>query len=350
MKKGSKMIDFAQKIFVRFKCNAIAAECPILISDGNIPVIEIVPSIRHRFFRFTIFNKESSQEYFQINFTHEQYEQGVLFCLQFKKNSVSIKSISGEHAFFEYFTGNAQNFNVTCDEDIEISGVISDIIGLDAKISYSDVMHTRGRVALDRSKNFSVSDISKFQMSLYIDRRLIGQIPLSDVVCTVNGEYNDIFFMHDRNKMISDGMVVNLSIVSPFGEEILCFTEVKSYFIGKILCCNETTISGVALNRNLRDRPVAVDIFVNDRYVGSTLADQSLAQSRQGYKVIENGRFEYKFAIPLFLSPGCRVDVSVKYTDTGSELENSPWKLNTIVSSEDILRQLYQNDIYEISS
>jgi hypothetical protein len=208
--------------------------------------------------------------------------------------------------------------------------------GMSAEILRADCMHVAGRLRLPDLGWLSSAPPEDARLLLLVDGRLSGAMPLPAPPADAPGEAVDFVLDAELGALISDGMIAEVAVEMDGERFRLAVAPIASRFAGGIERCSETVVSGFACNPLLPQRPVLVDIFINDAFQATVPANLE-RPDLTGIGITEAGGFQFRFPHPVHLPVSMDVQVSARIHNTDLELANSPWWVCQAVRKADVL-------------
>jgi hypothetical protein len=208
--------------------------------------------------------------------------------------------------------------------------------GMSAEILRADCMHVAGRLRFPDLGWLSAAPPEDARLLLLVDGRPSGAMPLPAPPADAPGAAVDFVLDAEMGALISDGMVAEVAVEMGGERFRLDVAPIASRFAGGIERCSEAVVSGFACNPLLLQRPVLVDIFINDAFqatVPANLERPDLA----GIGIAQAGGFQFRFPHPVHLPVSMDVRVSARIHNTDLELANSPWWVCHAVRKGDVL-------------
>ncbi|HEY8613554.1 MAG TPA: hypothetical protein VIL69_20015 [Roseomonas sp.] len=215
-------------------------------------------------------------------------------------------------------------------------------LALEGEILVADIAHVRARLRFLDPRQMAPARLGDATLLLCIDgrpsrtRRLLpppGQ-PLTQTT--------EIHFELDAEVFVTEGMEAELLIEGPEGRRSLARRPITSHFVGGVEHCSETMVSGFVFNPELPGRAVMLDIFVGDRFEGTTCANMQRPDLKDAGLAYAACGFRFRFRQPLLIMPGTEIVVFVRVRDTDIDISHSAWQLSRRVTRDEVEGQKRQ--------
>lgn len=125
--------------------------------------------------------------------------------------------------------------------------------------------------------------------------------------------------------IIGDAMTVSIALRSNGQETIVTQGQTSLEYYGGLDRCSEQLVRGWAFDPKNPTQPVVVDIYLNDVYQGSAVANRTRNDLGALDPKFKSAGFLFKFPKSIYLPESQDAKVSARPVNTQIELDYSPW-------------------------
>jgi hypothetical protein len=212
-----------------------------------------------------------------------------------------------------------------------------EIEALEARITRADIMHVAGEILYPDLHWTHADRLRGAQLLLLIDGRLSGSIPLPQPRTDHLTLSANFVLELDAGAFVSDGMTAEIVLLIDGTRRVLAASHLHSQFSGALERCTESIVAGFVCNEDFPNRPVLVDIFLNDVFQATIPANMNRPDLGALEPAAGRAGFEFRFAKPVHLPVSRDIWVSARIHNMDLELANSPWWICRAVSMTDLL-------------
>lgn len=212
-----------------------------------------------------------------------------------------------------------------------------EIDALQVRITRADIMHVAGRILYPDPQWMHADRLRGTQLLLLIDGRLSGSMPLPQPTADRLVLYADFVLELDPGAFVSDGMTAEVVLLMDGRRRLLAACHLQSQFQGALERCTESIVAGFVRNPELPERPVLLDIFLDDVFQATVPANMDRPDLDGVDPPAGKAGFQFRFANPVHLPLSRDAWVSARIHNTDLELANSPWWICRAVSITDLL-------------
>lgn len=194
-----------------------------------------------------------------------------------------------------------------------------------ARIDRADVMHVAGYL---RFTDIGWTDAERLRdawLLLRIDGRISGSVKLEPAPLESLDPGANFLIEVDSGSFVGDGMVAEIILALGEARMPLVARRISSHFAGGVEFCDDVSVKGFVYNPDLPQRPVLVDVFVNNAFQATVPAQLDRADLAEVTERAAQSGFCLRFPNPIHLPVSMDVSVSVRIHNTAIELANSPW-------------------------